>query len=53
MVRNVTTWTSVATLAGKHTRVMIRRHVAIRIYEPKVVTNFLSPQTSCMSALFE
>ena len=39
-------------LEGKRTTVMIRRHVAIRIYKPEVATHFLSPQTSwayCMN----
>ena len=41
-----TTLTPVTNLEGKHTTVVIGRHVAIRIYEPKVVTHFLSPRTS-------
>ena len=40
------TLTSGTKLDGKHTTVVIRRHVAIRIYEPKVVTYFLSPRTA-------
>ena len=42
----MTKLTSGTKLEGKHTTVVIRRHVAIRIYEPKVVTHFLSPRTS-------
>ena len=41
-----------AKLEGKHTTVVIGRHVAIRFYEPEVVTHFLSPRTSgayCMN----
>ena len=37
--------TSGTKLKGKHTTVVIGRHVAIRIYEPKVVTHFLSPRS--------
>ena len=45
-LQSKTTLTSVTNLEGKHTTVVIGRHVAIRIYEPKVVTHFLSPRTS-------
>ena len=40
------TLTSGTKLEGKHTTVVIGRHVAICIYEPEVVTHFLSPRTS-------
>ena len=43
---NQTTWSLVTELESKHTTAMIRRHVAIRFCKPKVVTNFLWPQTS-------
>ena len=40
------TLTSGTKLEGEHTTVVIGRHVAIRIYEPEVVTHFFSPRTS-------
>ena len=40
------TLTSGTKLEGKHTTVVIGRHVAIRIYEPEVVMHFPSPRTS-------
>ena len=45
-LQSKTKLTSGTKLEGKHTTVVIRRHVAIRIYEPEVVTHFLSPRTS-------
>ena len=41
-LQSKTTLTSGTKLEGKHTTVVIRRHVAIRFYEPEVVTYFLS-----------
>ena len=43
---SITTLTSGTKLESTRTTVVIRRHVAIRIYKPKVVTHFLSPRTS-------
>ena len=45
-LQSKTTLTSGTKLEGKHTTVVIGRHVAIRIYELEVVTHFLSPRTS-------
>ena len=46
LLESKTTLTSGTKLEGKHTTVVIGRHVAICIYEPEVVTRFLSPRTS-------
>ena len=48
---NQTTWPLVTELESKHTTAMIRRHVAIRFCKPKVVTNFLWPQTSWANSM--
>ena len=45
-ITNKTMLTSGTKLEGKHTTVVIRRLVAIRINEPKLVTHFILPRTS-------
>ena len=38
---NTTTWLLVTELESKHITAMIRRHVALILCKPEVVTNFL------------
>ena len=51
-LQSKTTVTSGTKLEGKHTTVVIGRHVAIRIYEPKVVAHLPSPCTNKWSVYF-
>ena len=53
LLQNKTTLTSGTKLEGKHTTVVIGRHVAIRIYEPAVVTHLPSPCTNKRSVFHQ